>query len=367
MSIVIVADRADFHTEAVIWALSVHGVSAYHWALSSFPQTQNLSLKISSRTNISLTAKSPPPLYPDTLWMRRPHDPVPHASLAKTDKDVAKRESQFLLRSILDQMSSTAFCVNDLNARRRVASKPLQLIAAKKIGLKIPDTLISNDAVEIERFYTKYLGKIIYKPLTLFAWFDQKNSYTPYTTRLEHFDLATAEFSLSAAPGIYQEYVNKAYELRVMIFGKTVFCARLDTELDGKQTDDWRMSFEGRPPLTWMQLPEEVTNKLFRFMDETGIVFGCFDMIATPENEFVFIEVNEQGQFLWVEEGADDFPTLDCFAQFLIAKDANFQYSRASKKVSLSDYYEFLKSNPRVDSGIDQIDPNFDNYFIEEK
>ncbi|MEJ2669125.1 MAG: MvdD family ATP-grasp ribosomal peptide maturase, partial [Gammaproteobacteria bacterium] len=36
-------------------------------------------------------------------------------------------------------------------------------------------------------------------------------------------------------------------------------------------------------------------------MDLLGLNFGCIDMILTPDDEFVFLEVNPNGQWLWVE------------------------------------------------------------------
>jgi hypothetical protein len=37
-------------------------------------------------------------------------------------------------------------------------------------------------------------------------------------------------------------------------------------------------------------------------MDSFGINFASMDMILTPEGEFVFLEVNPNGQWLWIEE-----------------------------------------------------------------
>ena len=30
--------------------------------------------------------------------------------------------------------------------------------------------------------------------------------------------------------------------------------------------------------------------------------FGAFDFIVTPENEWIFLEVNPNGQWLWLEQ-----------------------------------------------------------------
>ena len=52
-------------------------------------------------------------------------------------------------------------------------------------------------------------------------------------------------------------------------------------------------------------------------MAKLGIVFGCFDFVVTPEGEFIFLEVNESGDFLWMEECAPEYNILSRFAAWL--------------------------------------------------
>jgi glutathione synthase/RimK-type ligase-like ATP-grasp enzyme len=48
-------------------------------------------------------------------------------------------------------------------------------------------------------------------------------------------------------------------------------------------------------------LPEQVEASLLRLMDSFEINFASLDMILTPEGEFVFLELNPNGQWLWLE------------------------------------------------------------------
>jgi hypothetical protein len=38
-----------------------------------------------------------------------------------------------------------------------------------------------------------------------------------------------------------------------------------------------------------------------RLMDSFGLNFASLDMIVTPEGDFVFLELNPNGQWLWLE------------------------------------------------------------------
>lgn len=48
-------------------------------------------------------------------------------------------------------------------------------------------------------------------------------------------------------------------------------------------------------------------------MRKLGIIFGCFDFIVTPDEEYVFLEVNPMGQFREDDAmGAEAHLFLEC-------------------------------------------------------
>ncbi|TMD68894.1 MAG: hypothetical protein E6I91_03500 [Chloroflexi bacterium] len=48
-------------------------------------------------------------------------------------------------------------------------------------------------------------------------------------------------------------------------------------------------------------LPASIEASIHHLMDSFGINFASLDMILTPEGEFVFLELNPNGQWLWLE------------------------------------------------------------------
>jgi hypothetical protein len=73
-------------------------------------------------------------------------------------------------------------------------------------------------------------------------------------------------------------------------------------------------------------------------MKEIGVVFGCFDFIVTPDDEIIFLELNEQGQFLWVEEILPELCYMDMFAEFLIHKNFDFSWKSANCSLYTKDF-----------------------------
>ena len=46
----------------------------------------------------------------------------------------------------------------------------------------------------------------------------------------------------------------------------------------------------------------ESTESRLRYLKRMHLNFGCFDFIVTPDGEYVFLECNPNGQWLWIEE-----------------------------------------------------------------
>ena len=103
-----------------------------------------------------------------------------------------------------------------------------------------------------------------------------------------------------AVSSIFQEYIEKAYELRVTCAGDQVFCCRIDSQASAESSEDFR--FNARNLKHELIECPELETKLKAYLKEFDINFGCFDIAVTPSGEFVFFECNPNGQWLWIEE-----------------------------------------------------------------
>jgi hypothetical protein len=95
---------------------------------------------------------------------------------------------------------------------------------------------------------------------------------------------------------------------------------------------DWRAAFD-RLPIEPAQLPESVADACRRIMTSLGLVFGCFDVIVTPSGDYVFLEINEMGAFLWIEEKVEELHLLDAFCEFLIQGTPDFRWRKTRGNV----------------------------------
>lgn len=99
-----------------------------------------------------------------------------------------------------------------------------------------------------------------------------------------------------------------------MIVGEEVFAGELVRE-DADEEVDWRMT-----PSGWRahELPDEVRSGLRALFREFGLETGSFDLRLTPDDDYVFFELNPSGQFLFLEIDAG-LPISEALASFLLA------------------------------------------------
>jgi len=106
---------------------------------------------------------------------------------------------------------------------------------------------------------------------------------------------------------------------------------------------DWRASsaFDHAISLEPFEIPSSVRERLIALMRLLRINAGSADLIVDKDGEYHFLEINEVGQMLFLEDRCPDVPVLDAFCRFLKSKDAHFLYKQPSNanRVRLSDFF----------------------------
>lgn len=199
-------------------------------------------------------------------------------------------------------------------------NKIYELHLAKKYGLNIPKTIIGNSVKQVKEF-CKDKKEIIIKPLDRAVQTDQSgNKKTMSTVLMKTSDFISHINLVQNLPVIVQESIKKLFELRITIIDKKVFACEIHSQdTDNEQT---KIDYRGDKniPHKIHDLPKEIEQKLFAIMEEMKIDFGCVDMIVTPDNEYVFLEINMNGQWLWIERFTG-MPIAKAIADKLLSTD----------------------------------------------
>src|SRR5947199_9633707 len=200
--------------------------------------------------------------------------------------------------SLLKVLAPQAYWVNRPQSTARASSKILQHQAAANLGLRMPETLYTNSPREVRTFIRRKQGRVIYKPFLPTGWSDGTRRFVPYTALLA--DESLVDESLRSTPGIFQELVPKAYEIRLTMIGARAFAAKIWSQDTKTGRLDWRHAYD-ELRFEPIKIPLCIEEGCAALLQDLGLVFGCFDFVVTPGGEYVFLEVNEMGQFLFVE------------------------------------------------------------------
>ena len=215
--------------------------------------------------------------------------------------------------------SLKAFRMDHVHHIRRAENKQLQLQVARELGLDTPRTLTTNDPAAVRDFAKTCDSGIVTKMLSSFAIFDDGRELVVFTNPVKPEDLADLS-GLSLCPATFQELLHKSLEIRVTVVGRRVMSASIDSQAYDRGVHDWRRDGV-RMLQDWQpyQLPLQVEEKILRLMDYFSLNYGAIDIILTPDNRHVFLELNPSGEFFWLDR-PPVLPISDAIAALLLGQ-----------------------------------------------
>jgi len=288
--ILIAAEREDVHALRVANLLREQGHALSFVHATEFGTARSLSFDPSTgygviRTHDNMRIEARDVL---SVWYRRPGRPLIDDEITDPlDRRFAEAEWQCAIDGFFSLLPSR---IVSPPLRQRAAIKPRQLSAARLAGLSVPDTLITNDIEEARAFIERH-GSVIHKAMS-------SPAHRFLDTRLWGEREQKSLKDLPLCPTILQEQIQGPSDVRVTIVGNRLFAARIDTA-EGRAGVDSRLDLD--VPCVPHVLPDDVSAALLGVMDQLGLLFGTVDLKLTHSNEYVFFEVNPQGQFLYIE------------------------------------------------------------------
>ena len=301
--ILIVGPPDDAHIQAVKTHLDEHGHEVCFLSTRNFtPSTISLTSRSGKSSLLLLDGTKKIPLDEiETVWLRRTPQTQDYRQYdSKDDARFARAEVRHLMNSVWPVLADRRW-MNSYQARTFAECKPNQIRVAAELGILVPDSLITDSPEAALDFCRDHGGDIIYKALTWFNKDIDDKSYMIYTNRLNEALLRSKLGHIKQAPCLFQEYVSKKFELRAVVVGDRIFAVSFDSQASPFSSVDWRRYDFDNVAHKQHALPDEVAQQLHRLMRELGLVFGCIDLIVTPEGKYVFLEVNEAGNWMWLD------------------------------------------------------------------
>ena len=311
MTVLVISSKRDAH---VTWVTDHFDRIGHPWvrintedfatniSLSVDPSSGNGSLAIKdSGRKLDLAAVK-------SVWYRKP-DPLElsHFELDQAGLDYIEGEFTEVIQGIYALLHGALWINNPLTTRL-THRKLFQLNTASLLGLRTPRTLVSNIEADVLEFAQALPGDLAIKSLSSLSVISRTPEttlqYGLFTRRLTKQELLSISSNIPHMPTVYQEYVEKLYELRVTMVGDKSFACKIESQDTEFGKDDFRIDTHSARHSRY-ELPDEIVEKLKAYMAAMQINFGCFDIIRSTDGEYCFIECNVNGQWLWVEKQID--------------------------------------------------------------
>jgi hypothetical protein len=248
-------------------------------------------------------------------WYRRPNlfGPVALGAdrAARSSIDLERRASAQLIE---DEIPTNRWLNSPGVLKHQEADHKLsQLSLARKVGFRIPRTVVSNEWPTIG----STLGpNIVYKTF----WGQRMATdrrFMLFTTPLMNTGPDHPPMKGLPFPGIWQENLPKKREWRITVIGNRTFDAIVNHDTE-KTKDDWRR-YALTQDITWKsgKFPDSEKEKCFEYCKQANLRMGMFDFIEDAEEGMTFLECNPNGQYTWLENELH-FPLSKTVADELI-------------------------------------------------
>lgn len=189
--------------------------------------------------------------------------------------------------------------INDSQKTFDAENRLKQLATAHRIGLRIPETSITNSKLECKKFLKIHPNSIMkvlhHHEITL-----KHRSFKFLTNDVEAEHLLSFE-DLVYAPVIFQRKIENDSEIRVTIVGDKIFSCKLSINDKNKYSDLHKIK-GSKIVFEEINLGKKMEKLCIKLNRELGLLFSSIDFVQGKNGELFFLEINPIGDWYWIEK-----------------------------------------------------------------
>jgi hypothetical protein len=223
------------------------------------------------------------------------------SSLTGLEREVSLRECIAFWEGVWKDVPTSRW-LNTPASISAASNKLFQLKLATRLGINVPQWLVSNSSDAIAEFAAAH-GDVVLKSLS--------SGFIPYGAESFKFYTRRATPALldrlsgaNLSPVIVQNRVHKRYEVRATIVANEVYCSALDYEKIPDVTDyrelDLRAHREAFAKCP-VSLADQVADASRKIAAEYGLRFAGLDWVVDLAGTPHFLEINPLPSFKWYE------------------------------------------------------------------
>ena len=221
------------------------------------------------------------------------------------------------LEGMLFFLSDRRVLVNESLQNAIARQNKLELFhQARKADLDVPPGIVTNEIQAINRFIESQQDVVV-KSLHQIPLEVDGESAMFLAKRVTKSDFA--DFAGNESPLFLQRYVDKKFDVRIVVAGETFLACRIDASRSDAGRVDWRAYDFPRTVHDVFAMPESYEERLRELMRLMHLDYACIDVCVDREDKFWLLDVNPFGRFLWMEK-ATGLAISDAVAQHLVGR-----------------------------------------------
>lgn len=183
--------------------------------------------------------------------------------------------------------------LTELEALVSAENKLVQSVAATRLGIATPDTIVTSDPAELRAALPE---EFVIKPLGPGHFYDGDDALVVYATVLHHDSPELT--SLGAAPFLAQRKLKALRHLRVVTVRDRIWAASID---GAEWPLDWREAPEAHSAFVPTEAPTEVADGALALTESLKLGYSSQDWLICEDGCYV-VDINPAGQWLFLPE-----------------------------------------------------------------
>jgi len=303
--LLILSEYTDEHVPLLLPKLEERGATYLWFDPASFPSTAHISVGVNhggiTHRLLCYHGREYDLSTVTAVWHRRPGKPTAASAVRE---ETHRTFVELVSQRYLEGLWATLDCqwLPSTPAVDRMAdNKLVQLALAAQLGFLVYPTLVTNDPQAYLDFYATCNAHLVSKSLVnTEVKRDGEAHVVVYTHPVRRRDASNFR-SIQYAPVIFQAYIPKQVEVRVTVVGTRVFAAEIASQESNLTRHDWRHYEDPRVRYEVHTLPHHMETRCVQLVERLGLCYGAIDLILTPADEYVFLEINPNGQWGFIE------------------------------------------------------------------
>ncbi|WP_067184229.1 MvdC/MvdD family ATP grasp protein [Microtetraspora niveoalba] len=324
--LLVLSDRGDSTVDTALPKIEARGLPVVWWDPGDFPSGGRVTVTFTGdRASYLLSTED---LVLDlaevtAVWVRRPNAPSAAMNMTEpTQRAHVDRVSRFFMAGLWDLLPVPWFPAR-FPVLDRAHNKLVHLDRAIRLGFVVPETVMTNDPAALVPAYERSGGRLVATLFDSHRFLLDGQDHHVHPTVVTRRHLASRH-RLQHEPVILQSDVPRAMNVRVIVVGEHAFAARVAARLDaGIDARGPRAARDDRPPhddghmlYGVHHLPADVERRCLDLAADLGLAFAAVDLILRPDGEYVFLEIDPNGEWGRLE-AATGLPIGDAVADWL--------------------------------------------------